>query len=105
MRIGECADLSFDCLRATGPNQWAVHVPLGNLKTERMVRVAIRLSVASSSAYASFVLLIHCLQTAFFWRVRTIKRRSFVSFESTCTRYCYALGLSTRIVPHELRHT
>ena len=22
MRIGECADLSFDCLRSTGPNQW-----------------------------------------------------------------------------------
>jgi len=39
MRIGECADLSFDCLRSTGPNQWAVHVPLGKLKTERMVPV------------------------------------------------------------------
>ena len=35
VRIGECADLSFDCLRGTGPNQWAVHVPLGKLKTER----------------------------------------------------------------------
>jgi site-specific recombinase XerD len=22
MRIGECADLSYDCLRCTGPNQW-----------------------------------------------------------------------------------
>jgi len=39
MRIGECADLSFDGLRAIGPNQWAVHVPLGKLKTERMVPV------------------------------------------------------------------
>jgi hypothetical protein len=39
MRIGECDDLSFDCLRSTGPNQWAIHVPLGNLKTERMVPV------------------------------------------------------------------
>jgi hypothetical protein len=29
MRIGECVDLSYDCLRATGPNQWAIHVPLG----------------------------------------------------------------------------
>ena len=36
MRIGECADLSSDCLRSTGPNQWAIHVPLGKLKTERM---------------------------------------------------------------------
>ena len=39
MRIGECADLSFDCLRSTGPQQWAIHVPLGKLKTERMVPV------------------------------------------------------------------
>src|SRR5207302_7214124 len=39
MRIGECADLSVDCLRSTGPNQWAIHVPLGKLKTERMVPV------------------------------------------------------------------
>jgi len=29
MRIGECADLSSDCLRSTGPEQWAIHVPLG----------------------------------------------------------------------------
>jgi integrase len=36
MRIGECADLSFDCLRSTGPDQWAIHVPLGKpLRTEK----------------------------------------------------------------------
>ena len=28
MRIGERVDLSYDCLRATGPSQWAIHVPL-----------------------------------------------------------------------------
>ena len=39
MRIGECADLSYDCLRSTGTGQWAIHVPLGKLKTERMVPV------------------------------------------------------------------
>jgi hypothetical protein len=39
MRIGECVDLSYDCLRSTGPNQWAIHVPLGKLKTERMVPI------------------------------------------------------------------
>ena len=53
----ECADLSLDCLRATGPEQWAVHVPLGKLKTERMVPVA-RLFVVSASSHASFVPLI-----------------------------------------------
>jgi integrase len=39
MRIGECADMSFDCLCSVGPDQWAIHVPLGKLKTERMVPV------------------------------------------------------------------
>jgi integrase len=39
MRIGECIDLSVDCLRAIGPDQWAIHVPLGKLKTERLVPV------------------------------------------------------------------
>ena len=39
MRIGECVDLSFDCLHTVGPDQWAIHVPLGKLKTERMVPV------------------------------------------------------------------
>jgi integrase len=26
MRISECVDLSFDCLRLIGPGQWAIHV-------------------------------------------------------------------------------
>lgn len=39
MRIGECADLSFDCLRLVGTDSWAIHVPLGKLKTERLVPV------------------------------------------------------------------
>lgn len=39
MRIGECVDLPCDCLRSTGADQWAIHVPLGKTKTERMVPV------------------------------------------------------------------
>jgi len=39
MRIGECADLSINCLRPLGPDQWVIHVPLGKLKTERWVPV------------------------------------------------------------------
>lgn len=37
IRIGECMDLPLDCLRQLGPDQWAVHVPLGKLHTERLV--------------------------------------------------------------------
>jgi integrase len=39
MRIGEAADLSFDCLYTSGKDQWTIHVPLGKMKTERMVPV------------------------------------------------------------------
>jgi hypothetical protein len=35
--IGEAADLSHDCLHATSPDHWAIHV--SKLKTERMVPV------------------------------------------------------------------
>lgn len=37
IRIGECIHLSLDCLRQLGPEQWALHVPLGKLHTERLV--------------------------------------------------------------------
>jgi len=37
IRIGECIDLALDCLHQIGPDQWALHVPLGKLHTERLV--------------------------------------------------------------------
>lgn len=37
MRIGECIHLSRNCLRQVGDDQWALHIPLGKLRTERMV--------------------------------------------------------------------
>jgi integrase len=39
IRIGECIDLATDCLRSVGQDQWALHVPLGKLHTERLVPV------------------------------------------------------------------
>ena len=37
IRIGECIHLPLDCLRQIGPEQWALHVPVGKLHTERLV--------------------------------------------------------------------
>jgi site-specific recombinase XerD len=37
IRIGECINLPLDCQRHLGPEQWALHVPLGKLHTERLV--------------------------------------------------------------------
>ena len=37
IRIGECTHLPLDCLHHVGPEQWALHVPLGKMHTERLV--------------------------------------------------------------------
>jgi hypothetical protein len=37
IRIGECIRLPLDGLRQLGSDQWALHVPLGKLHTERLV--------------------------------------------------------------------
>jgi len=104
MRIGEAADLSFDCLHATGSDQWAIHVPLGKLKTERMVPVD------------SFVC--ELVQRLRFFRSfdplppdgRLLARPRA---KQTLLRYLRAYlhevstaaGIAQRIVPHQLRHT
>ena len=104
MRIGECADLSFDCLHSTGPDQWAIHVPLGKLKTERMIPVD--------------SLVVTVIQRLRFFRSldprppdgRLLARRSTGdALVRQLRRYlhqvCHSLGLPARIVPHQLRHT
>jgi integrase len=103
MRIGECADLAYDCLHNVSPNRWAIHVPLGKLKTERMVPVD------------SFVCeLVHRLR---FFRsfdplppdgrllARPRHKQTLVKqLRSYLPDVVAAVGISTRIVPHQLRH-
>jgi integrase len=85
MRIGECADLSSDCLRSTGPDQWAIHVPLGKLKTERMVpempSSAIWFTACASSAPS-----IRCLPTDGSLHVLEVKWLSLFNSAITCIR-------------------
>jgi len=103
MRIGEAADLSFDCLHSAATGQWAIHVPLGKLKTERMVPVD------------SFVCQL--VQRLRFFRsfdplpadgrllARSSTREALIR---KLRRYLHAVcaetGIGKRIVPHQLRH-
>ena len=104
MRIGECADLSFDCLRSAGPDQWALHVPLGKLKTERMV---------PGDAFVA-----ELVQRLRFFRSLDplppdgrLLARPATKFSLVCQlrdylhQVCHTLGVSTSIVPHQFRHT
>ena len=104
MRIGECVDLSCDCLRTTGPNQWAIQVPLGKLKTERMVPVdsfvcelfqRLRFFRSLDPLPADGRLLA-CPRT---------KEALVRQLRDYLHQVCHALGLSTRIVPHQFRHS
>ena len=103
MRIGECADLSLDCLRSVGPD-WAIHVPLGKLKTERMVpvdafvcRLVDRLRLLRSQdpiPADGFLLARPSGRDALIRKLRT-SWRDFVA----------TVGITKRIVPHQLRHS
>ena len=104
MRIGECVDLPIDCLRSTGPDQWAIHVPLGKLKTERMVPVDafVRDLVHRLRFFRSLdpmldngrLLAWHGSRVSLLARLRDYLHLA-----------CHSAGLPTSIVPHQLRHT
>jgi integrase len=104
MRIGECADLSFDCLRSTGPNQWAVHVPLGKLKTERMVPVDF--FVCELVRRLQFFRSLDPLPVDGRLLARPRTKEALVRQLRDCLhQVCHERGLSTRIVPHQFRHS
>jgi integrase len=104
MRIGECADLSCDCLRSTGPQQWAIHVPLGKLKTERMVPVDS--FVGALVQRLAFFRSLDPLPADGRLLARPRSKEALVrQLRDYLHQVCHALGLSVRIVPHQLRHT
>jgi integrase len=104
MRIGEAVDLAYDCLHSSSPDQCAIHVPLGKLKTERMVPV--------DAFVSEFVQRIR-----FFRAFDPLPDNGLLlartHSKGTLIRHlrCYlhevtaAVGIPTRIVPHRLRHT
>jgi integrase len=103
MRIGECVDLALDCLFPLGPDLWAIHVPLGKLKTERWVpvdaavyRIVERLRTLRSPTSTSdpFLLPRNRARETLIRRVRAVFRDAVA-----------AVGIMGRLVPHQNRHT
>jgi len=105
MRIGECAKLPLDCLRPHGPDQWSIHVPLGKLKTERWVPV--------DSFVCQIVNRLRALRAQHtpsppngFLILPGLSRQTLVrDLRATLHQVAAAVGISTRIVPHQFRHT
>jgi len=103
MRIGECLDLPLDCLRCIGKDQWAIHVPLGKLRTERLVpvdpfvcRIVHRFQTRPQNAHAADGFLLARPHG----RARLGYELRMALHEITA-----AVGISSRIVPHQFRHS
>jgi site-specific recombinase XerD len=104
MRIGECIDLSSDCLRSIAPGQWAIHVPLGKLQTERMVPVdAFGCELVQR---LRFFRSLDPLPPDRWLLARPGSKVALIrQFRDYLHQVCHSLGLPTNIVPHQTRHT
>ena len=104
MRIGECADLACDCLHSASPDQWAIHVPLGKMKTQRMVPVddLVRQLVPRLRFFRS----LDPLTADGLLLARPLTKGTVIrQLRDYLHQVCFAVGLPTKIVPHQLRHT
>jgi integrase len=104
MRIGECVDLSYHCLRSTGPDQWAVHVPLGKLQKERLVPVD-RLVCELVQRLRFFRSLDPWPADGLLLARPGSKQALVRQLRDYLHQVCHSLGFSARLVPHQLRHT
>lgn len=108
IRVGECIDLPVDCLRPLGPAQWALHVPLGKLYSQRLVPVD-----ADSRALIQRILALRAeqlpdpsaLSTWLLPRTSTSRNVWYQTLRSTLQQAARSAGCSAPIQPHQLRHT
>jgi site-specific recombinase XerD len=108
IRISECTHLSLDCLQQLGPDQWALHVPLGKLHSERLLpadpeirRIVERLLALRASAPRSQLaksqglLLPRCGG----------RHALFLKLCAALAQAARRAGCSSHVTPHQLRHS
>jgi site-specific recombinase XerD len=108
IRIGECTDLKLDCLRQLGPDQWALHVPVGKLHSERLVpadpdvrQIIQRILILRVQAPCA-----HLANSAGLLLPRGAGRRHFAQqLRSALVQAAARAGCSGAVTPHRLRHT
>lgn len=105
MRIGELLRLPTDCLRPLTEAQWALHVPLGKLHTERWVpvddevrqlheRLLVLRQNNTAESSATFLLPQPATHSARYYALK-------IALEKAAQQ----AGCSHRVTPHQLRHT
>jgi site-specific recombinase XerD len=108
IRIGECIDLSSDCLAQLAADQWALHVPLGKLHTERLVpadaevrRIVARLLTLRALAPPARLAHSEGLRLP-----RSTESKPFYkSLRGDLAAAAKRAGCSTPVTPHRLRHS
>lgn len=104
MRIGETVDLSADCLRHIGGEDWALHVPVGKLHNERWTPVDNE--VRTLVARLRFLATLPPGAPSEFLLPRP--RGPVVLCNELRAALCEVAaqaGIAAHIVPHQLRHT
>jgi hypothetical protein len=87
-------------IRSTGLNQWAIHVPLGKLRTERMV--PLDSFVCELIQPLRFFRSLDPLPADGWLLARPRTKEALVrQLRDYLHQVCHALGLPTRIVPHQ----
>jgi len=107
IRIGECMHLALDCLRQLGINQWALHVPLGKLHTERLVPVDedVRQIVTRILSLRAEAPPSHLANSTPYLLPRGNSHTLYADLRRALFQAATRIGSSDRITPHRLRHT
>jgi site-specific recombinase XerD len=105
MRIGECLHLTPDSLRHLDHQQWALHVPLGKLHTERWIPVDDNVR----QIYARLLCLRHDSPAAaaspFLLPQPSGHRNAHWAVAKALKSAARRAGCSVSPTPHQLRHT
>jgi site-specific recombinase XerD len=104
IRLGECIHLPLDCLRQIGTEQWALHVPLGKLHSERLIpadpevrRILERILTLRRSVPVASQGFLLPRRGSHYSLVRTLRSALVEAAKHT--------GCVTHVTPHRLRHS
>jgi integrase len=104
MRIGETVDLSADCLRHLGGEDWALHVPVGKLHNERWVPVDNE--VRAIIARLRFLTTLPPGSPSEFLLPRPKGPGALCNdLRAALSQVAAQAGITVHIVPHQLRHS
>lgn len=107
IRIGECRRLNIDCLRHLGGEQWAIHVPIGKLHTERWVPVDDDLRRIVARILCLRGRPSHPLGDSPDWLLTQPGGRhvTYYALHKFLKQASRLAGCSAPVRPHQLRHT